>query len=397
MNGSYPSRLALAVLEKLLDAGRREAILGDLIEQYREDIAPHRNALQAWIWCWRQTTSFVTWEATGRVARGFKERNPILFWTGAIAAVQLFFTVLMPTVLGFTMQGALFALLVVSLATSALVSANFRLDWRAHGSRGLVAALVFAALAVATINFGVMVPNAFVPSVLVLMFLSGFDGAWRASHSDRGTLVAMMAGVIGSAIAMPMLTIGMRLGYEQSHPPLATFMPVAIGVSVVMGSLGAHAANGLKALMQWRHCSVAVPTVALFTLVGCSGLGVIGDLVQEEDVSPTDAIELAGMPFGTDRVTVRGWVTILLFPPSGEGMFVVHGNDGKRYAVSMAETKGMARQGLTRFSIGPGERVTISAVLARDGKKIKEFTAARADRVTNSKGKVIFERMPPGS
>ena len=48
----------------------------------------------------------------------------------------------------------------------------------------------------------------------------------------------------------------------------------------------------------------------------------------------------------------------------------------------------MAKQGFHRFAIGPGEEVNISAVLARDGKKLREFDAGRAETISKKDGKV---------
>src|SRR4051812_44730567 len=129
MKNRTPPRLAQLLLERLL---QEETILGDLLEQYSEDIAPTRSPLRAWLWYWRQTVSFVSWNAIQHLGDTYRERHPDVFWTAVVGLVQFFFTVAMPTMLGFSMQGALFALLVVSLATSALVSADFELPWRTH-------------------------------------------------------------------------------------------------------------------------------------------------------------------------------------------------------------------------------------------------------------------------
>ena len=48
------------VLRLLLSRRNRDAVSGDLLEAYREDILPSRGPLRARLWYWRQVFGFVS-------------------------------------------------------------------------------------------------------------------------------------------------------------------------------------------------------------------------------------------------------------------------------------------------------------------------------------------------
>jgi hypothetical protein len=49
-----PSSAAIYLLSMVIPAREREAIPGDLIEEYRTQILPQRGRFGAWLWCWSQ-------------------------------------------------------------------------------------------------------------------------------------------------------------------------------------------------------------------------------------------------------------------------------------------------------------------------------------------------------
>jgi hypothetical protein len=70
----------------------------------------------------------------------------------------------------------------------------------------------------------------------------------------------------------------------------------------------------------------------------------------------------------------------------------VAGNSAK-YAFSTAGVPAMARQGLTRFALKPGDEIIVTGVLANGNLKIGPgFNAARADLVTRTDGTHLFDR-----
>ncbi|HEX5431210.1 MAG TPA: hypothetical protein VFW83_04540 [Bryobacteraceae bacterium] len=108
------------------------------------------------------------------------------------------------------------------------------------------------------------------------------------------------------------------------------------------------------------------------------------------------AQQLAAMPFDANApVTARGRVASIVFALSGKtGMIVIEDpQSGQRYAFSTAGTRDMSKQGFSRFTMRPGEEVTVTGILAEGGKKIGPgFTAAKADTITKSDGTRVFDR-----
>jgi hypothetical protein len=130
-------------------------------------------------------------------------------------------------------------------------------------------------------------------------------------------------------------------------------------------------------------------------LSGCDHLDALKNSVQLKELGKADAAELAETPFDPGaKLIVRGRVTTLFFSePGSTGMMIVHTDDGSQsYAFSTSSTKELARQGFSRFSIGPGEEIVVTGVTARDGKKLRGFTAARADTILKADGKKLYER-----
>jgi len=108
------------------------------------------------------------------------------------------------------------------------------------------------------------------------------------------------------------------------------------------------------------------------------------------------AQQLSAVAFDSGSpVTVRGRVRTLVWPEGGTGMMLVEVNGGSdKYAFSTAGVPKMAEQGFSRFTMGPGEEVIVTGVLATGRLKIGPgFIAARADLITKSSdGSRVFDR-----
>lgn len=124
-------------------------------------------------------------------------------------------------------------------------------------------------------------------------------------------------------------------------------------------------------------------------LTGCSGI----PTPQANAELTAVAAQLAAMPFDAGApISTSGHVTTAVWPEDGPGMIVVETGDGLKYAFSTAPVPVMAKQGLTRQSMGPGEEVGVSGLLA-PGKTVGQgFTAARADTITKGDGTQVFTR-----
>jgi len=104
---------------------------------------------------------------------------------------------------------------------------------------------------------------------------------------------------------------------------------------------------------------------------------------------------LAAMQFDANSpITIRGRVSILVWPEGTSGMVVIEASQGgEKYAFSTARVANLAKQGFTRFAVHPGEELIVTGVLAADRAKIGPgLTAARADLITNADGTRAFDR-----
>jgi hypothetical protein len=116
---------------------------------------------------------------------------------------------------------------------------------------------------------------------------------------------------------------------------------------------------------------------------------------QGKQLPSSVAMQLAALSFdGGAPVTIRGRVTTLFFgTPGPAGMMGVDAIESSdKYVFSTAQTKDMAKQGFSRYTLSPGEEVLVTGVLAKDGQRFAGFIAARADIVMTTNGRRIFDR-----
>jgi len=65
----------------------------------------------------------------------------------------------------------------------------------------------------------------------------------------------------------------------------------------------------------------------------------------------------------------------------------------EKFAFSTAGVPAMAKQGLSRFTLKPGDEIIVTGVLANGNLKIGPgFNAARADLITRIDGTRLFDR-----
>lgn len=117
---------------------------------------------------------------------------------------------------------------------------------------------------------------------------------------------------------------------------------------------------------------------------------------NEQAAISAAADQLAALPFDSAAVvTVRGRIAMALWPEGKPGMILVNEIGGSRkFAFLTAGVPAMAKQGLTRFTAGPGKEILITGVLASGDQKIgpEGAAAARADTITMPDGSRVFDR-----
>ena len=134
--------------------------------------------------------------------------------------------------------------------------------------------------------------------------------------------------------------------------------------------------------------------ILLAVLIGI-GSGFAQDTPAESLALTSAAQTLSAMAFDSGRgVTLRARVASTVWPERAAGMIVVFvGGTSEKYAFSTAGVPAMAKQGLSRFTLKPGEEIIVSGVLANGNLKIGPgFNAARADLITRIDGTRLFDR-----
>lgn len=130
-------------------------------------------------------------------------------------------------------------------------------------------------------------------------------------------------------------------------------------------------------------------SVLALLLTGCSNV----PTPQTDAELTAAAAELVALPFDAGSpIATSGHVTAAVWPESGVGMILVQTGDGLKYAFSTAPVPVLAKQGFTRRSLGPGEEVGVSGVLAPGKTVANGHIAARADSITKGDGTRLFQR-----
>jgi hypothetical protein len=140
-----------------------------------------------------------------------------------------------------------------------------------------------------------------------------------------------------------------------------------------------------------------VKFTGLVLAIGITTLSGFAQAPNPENIALTNAAQaLASMSFDSGvGLTINGRVTTLVWPERSAGMILVEAiGTSEKYAFSTAGVPAMAKQGLTRFTLKPGDEVIVTGVLANGSPKIgPRFNAARADLITRADGSHVFDRM----
>ena len=160
----FPPQWAEALLTAVLPVRDRESVPGDLLEEYRESIAPQRGQAAANRWYVRQLAGLVLRQQTA--------------WALIVAVTvvcRAAFDAFVPTH-DFTVR----ALVSTYLAVNIWLSAGFVCGWRTASLRGaLVGGGITAVLACLFVYAGTA---AFLAAIL----LSGNDAAWASIQNSGG-------------------------------------------------------------------------------------------------------------------------------------------------------------------------------------------------------------------
>ena len=288
----YPPAWAEAVLRALVGPRNRDTITGDLLEEYREVIAPARSRFGARTWYLRQVVSFVSLGGLIRALRGGLREDAMfvrladrsMFWlvAGGFAFAALL-GALVRSDFGPPASLSVFVVLSAILGISAAIRKWSRTDiqrlWRIALLCGLLMTVVLVVrLVVETydpvdpverllarvrddyseFNY----PRRWVPAaaVALIMIGGGLRGAWRTARVGMGTMAALAASVIGSLAYVTLVALGNTLPLAPQDPlgnspgDLQFFgnvpsmlVPVLAMLSTVLGTIGALVGRALAA------------------------------------------------------------------------------------------------------------------------------------------------------
>ena len=110
-----------------------------------------------------------------------------------------------------------------------------------------------------------------------------------------------------------------------------------------------------------------VKFAGLVLAIGITMLSGFAQVPNPETIALTNAAQsLASMSFGSGvGLTTRARVTTMVWPERSAGMILVEAiGTSEKYAFSTAGVPAMARQGLTRFTLKPGDELIVTGVLA---------------------------------
>jgi hypothetical protein len=224
-----PPVWAEALLRALLAQRSRDAIAGDLLEEYRESVFPAVGRLRAQIWYIRQVVSFLNvvdaMDVAGKISR------PLIWGIGAAVVVCVLFFAL-PYETGFPPSTMLFLFSGIVLIVSGATAIRTLLEGWSLLRTGFLGFALFAVVTVVASSAQVFKPAFIIATFLAIATTTGFRGAYRTGQVRSGIAAAVG---IGSAAAVILVVTVNALNLP--HPPLGAF-PVLPAMAAISGTIG---------------------------------------------------------------------------------------------------------------------------------------------------------------
>ena len=223
-----PPLWAVRLLRALLDARDRDAVAGDLLEEYRD------RAQAGPVWYISQVLSFVNCRSLGRLPFALFPGSAV--WAAVAGLVQLTMLWLLPQA-RISTAWSVFCIVAVVLAIGSAIAVGRAPDLRASSRFVLwIAAfwlLPFVFVAVVVLRASPFTP---VPGV-VLFFITAPCAALHAANRS-GKVVIGITTAVANGFLIALLTAVMVYTLNEPHPPLGTlvFLP---GVAGMLGAVAA--------------------------------------------------------------------------------------------------------------------------------------------------------------
>jgi hypothetical protein len=224
-----PPVWAEALLRALLAQRSRDAIAGDLLEEYRESVLPAAGRFRAQIWYIRQVVSFLNvvdaMDIAGKISR------PLLWGIGAAFVIGVLFFGL-PYETGIPPSTMLFLFSGIVLIVSGATAIRTCLDGWSLLRTGFVGFGVFGIITVVVSRAQVFKPAFIIATFLLIATVTGFRGAYRTGQIRSG--IAAAVGIGSAAAVILVVTIN---ALNLPHPPLGAF-PVLPVMAAISGTIG---------------------------------------------------------------------------------------------------------------------------------------------------------------
>jgi hypothetical protein len=258
------------VLRVILKPEDRDTITGDLLEEYRETIAPARGTFRAGLWYLKQVLSLLATTSNPSV-------RAAMWLAGAgvvIATLMLRLYWGPPSGLRWIPFALVLRWIPFALAVNAVTSlrhSDVRLLWRV----GIASGVLFSLAMMLSVCFAVLAPLEDAHHVIMayegprgfllvgaggaIFVAAGFLGASKGNRAGAGTLAAMITSVVGAIITMVLVYFIKKLSptIQDQLGPIGTFaqpnhfavrgdiMVMLLMLSSVPGTIGAFFGRGI--------------------------------------------------------------------------------------------------------------------------------------------------------
>jgi hypothetical protein len=226
-----PPVWAEALLRALLAQRSRDAIAGDLLEEYRESVIPAVGKFRAQIWYVRQVISFLqvadVMDVAGRISA------PLL-WSAAAALVGYVLIFALPQGTGIPLSTVLFLFTGIVLIVGGATAIRTCLDAWSLIRTGLLGFICFGVVTAFVSSAQVFRPALIMGTFLIIVTATGFRGAYRTGQVRSGIAAAVAIGTAAAVLVVVTVNV-----LNLPHPPLeaAPVLPAMAAISGTIGSL----------------------------------------------------------------------------------------------------------------------------------------------------------------
>jgi len=284
-----PPAWAESVLRALLDRRSRDAITGDLLEEYREVMVPLRGDLRARLWYLKQVSSFIVPRlvmVSERLMEGDMSRqitrDSWLWLASGIVALATLIGLLVRSNFGPPPAFAFVVGIALVMSVARLLSIRTDGDVRRLWRIGLVCGAMVTVVLLIRLMFDVLdpvdpvdrflararddysefdYPRRWMPAAAISAILigSGLWAAWQTRRVGFGTMTAIAAGLVGSLTYVLLVAAGNLLPLGPQDPLANTpahlryfgnapamLVPVLAMFSTVLGAIGAMFGRALS-------------------------------------------------------------------------------------------------------------------------------------------------------